>query len=71
MQTDVYLKLCKDVSLYRNAIEKKYADKEYIKELTDRITDGDRQLRYEITKRLKKRFSTKARRKMLLELMQI
>lgn len=63
MQTDVYLKLCKDVSLYRNAIEKKYADKEYIKELTDRITDGDRQLRYEITKRLKKRFSTKARRK--------
>ena len=32
MKTDAYLKLCKDVSLYRNAVEKRYADKEYIKE---------------------------------------
>lgn len=63
MKTDTYLKLCKDVSLYRNAVDKRYADKEYIKELNDRITYGDRQLRYEITKRLKNRFSTKAQRK--------
>ena len=34
MKTDAYLKLCKDVSLYRNAVEKRYADKEYIKELS-------------------------------------
>ena len=32
MQTEAYLKLCKDVLLYRNAIEKLYAEKEYIKE---------------------------------------
>ena len=63
MKTDAYLKLCKDVSLYRNAVEKRYADKEYIKELADRITEGDRQLRYEITKRLKNRFQTKTQRK--------
>lgn len=63
MKTDVYVKLCKDVSLYRNAVDKRYADKEYIKELADRITEGDRQLRYEITKCLKHRFSTKAQRK--------
>lgn len=63
MKTDVYAKLCKDVSLYRNAVDKRYADKEYIKELADRITEGDRQLRYEITKRLKHRFSTKTQRK--------
>lgn len=63
MQTEVYLKLRKDVSLYRNAIEKRYADKEYVKELEDRITEGDRQLRYEITKRLKNGFSTKTQRK--------
>ena len=63
MQTEAYLKLCKDVSLYRNAIDKRYADKEYIKELEDRITEGDRQLRYEITKRLKNSFSTKTQRK--------
>ena len=63
MKTDAYLKLCKDVSLYRNAVEKRYADKEYIKELAGRITEGDRQLRYEITKRLKNRFQTKTQRK--------
>lgn len=63
MQTDTYLKLCKDVSLYRNAVDKKYSDKEYIKELADRITEGDRQLRSEITKQLKHRFSTKTQRK--------
>ena len=63
MQTEAYLKLCKDVSLYRNAVDKRYADKEYIKELVDRITEGDRQLRYEIAKRLKNRFSTKIQRK--------
>lgn len=27
MKTDAYLKLCKDVSLYRNAVDKRYADK--------------------------------------------
>lgn len=48
--TYAYFKLCKDVSLYRNAVDKRYSDKEYIKELADRITEGDRQLRYEITK---------------------
>lgn len=53
MKTDAYLKLCKDVSLYRNAVEKRYADKEYIKELADRITEGDRQLRYEIIMNLR------------------
>ncbi len=63
MQTDAYLKLCKDVSLYRNAVDKRYADKEYIKELAERITEGDRQLRYEIAKHLKNRFSTKIQRK--------
>lgn len=63
MKTDAYLKLCKDVSLYRNAIDKRYSDKEYIKELADRITEGDRQLRYEITKLLKCRFSSKSKRK--------
>lgn len=63
MKTDAYLKLCKDVSLYRNAIDKRYSDKEYIKELADRITEGDRQLRYEITKLLKRRFSSKSQRK--------
>ena len=63
MKTDTYVKLCKDVLLYQNAIDKRYADKEYIKELVDRITEGDRQLRYEITKRLKNKFSTKAKRK--------
>lgn len=63
MKTDAYLKLCKDVSLYRNAVDKRYADKEYIKELADRITEGDRQLRYEITKRLKNKFQTKTQRK--------
>lgn len=62
MKTDAYLKLCKDVCLYRNAVEKRYVDKEYIKELTDRITEGDRQLRYEINKRLKNRFQTKIQR---------
>ena len=63
MKTDAYLKLCKDVSLYRNAVDKRYADKEYIKELADRITEGDSQLRYEIAKRLKNRFQTKTQRK--------
>lgn len=63
MRTEVYVKLRKDVSLYRNATDKRYADKEYIKELQDRITEGDRQLRYEITKQLKNRFSTKTQRK--------
>lgn len=63
MKTDAYLKLCKDVSLYRNAVDKRYSDKEYIKELADRITEGDRQLRYEITKLLKRRFSNKSQRK--------
>lgn len=63
MKTDAFIKLCKDVSLYRNAVDKRYSDKEYIKELADRITEGDRQLRYEITKRLKRRFSTKTQRK--------
>ena len=29
MKTDAYLKLCKDVSLYRNAVDKRYSDKEY------------------------------------------
>ena len=63
MQTEVYLKLRKDVSLYRNAIDKRYADKEYIKELENRITEGDRHLRYEITRRLKNSFATKSQRK--------
>lgn len=63
MQTEVYTKLRKDVLLYRNAIDKRYADKEYIKGLEDRIKEEDRQLRYEITKRLKNRFSTKTQRK--------
>ncbi|WP_026529054.1 hypothetical protein [Butyrivibrio sp. VCD2006] len=63
MKTDAYLKLCNDVSLYRNAVDKRYSDKEYIKELADRITEGDRQLRYEITKLLKRRFSNKSQRK--------
>lgn len=36
-----------------------YADKEYIKELADRITEEDRLFRYEITKRLKKCFPVK------------
>lgn len=63
MKTDAYLKLCKDVSLYHNAVDKRYSDKEYIKELADRITEGDRQLRYEITKLLKRRFSNKSQRK--------
>lgn len=66
MKTDVYVKLCKDVSLYRNAVDKRYADKDYIKELADRITEGDRQLRYEITNRLKHRFSTKTQRKKVI-----
>lgn len=63
MKTDAYFKLCKDVSLYRNAVEKSYSDKEYIKELADRITERDRQLRYEITKSLKRKFSNKTQRK--------
>lgn len=63
MQTDAYLKLCKSVSLYRNAIDKRYADKEYIEELANRITEGDKQLRYEIMKLLKKRFKSKLQRK--------
>ncbi len=63
MKTDAYFKLCKDVSLYRNAVDKRYSDKEYIKELADRITEGDRQLRYEITKLLKRKFSNKSQRK--------
>lgn len=63
MKTDAYVKLCKNVSLYRNAVEKRYADKEYIKDLADRISEEDRQLRYEIRRRLKCRFSTKAQRK--------
>lgn len=63
MQTDTYIKLRKVVSLYRDAVDKQYADKEYIKELADRIAEEDRLLRYEITKRLKKCFSTKTQRK--------
>ena len=63
MKTDAYFKLCKDASLYRNAVDKRYSDKEYIKELADRITEGDRQLRYEITKLLKRKFSNKSQRK--------
>lgn len=63
MQTETYLKLCKDVKIYQNAVAKRYADKEYINELRDRITKGDRQLRYEITKLLKKNFPTKIQRK--------
>lgn len=63
MKTDAYLKLCKDVSLYCNAVDKRYSDKEYIKELADRITEEDKQLRYEITKLLKRRFSNKIQRK--------
>ena len=63
MQTDTYIKLRKVVSLYRDAVDKQYADKEYIKELADRITEEDRLLRYEITKRLKKCFSSKTQRK--------
>lgn len=63
MQTETYIKLCKDVSLYCRAVENKYADKEYIKELTERINKGDRQFRYEITRCLKQRFCTKLQRK--------
>lgn len=63
MQTEAYFKLCKVVSLYHNAVEKRYADKEYIKELADRINEVDRQLRYDIAKHLKNRFSTKIQRK--------
>lgn len=62
-KTDAYIKLCKDVSLYRNAVDRRYSDKEYIKELADRIIEGDRQLRYEITKHLKRTFSNKTQRK--------
>lgn len=58
MQTEAYLKLRKDVSLYRNAVDKHYADKEYLKDLIDRISEGDKQLRYEIAKHLKNRFPT-------------
>ena len=63
MKTDAYNNLCKTVSLYRNAVDKRYSDKEYIKELVARITEGDRQLRYEITRLLKRRFANKMQRK--------
>ncbi len=63
MKTQTYVKLCKDVYLYRNAKDKQFADKEYEKELADRITEGDRKFRHEIMKCLKRRFSTKIKRK--------
>ena len=63
MQTDVYINLCKNVSLYRNAVDNRYADKEYVKDLVNRIKDGDKQLRYEIIKLLKRKFPTKSKRK--------
>lgn len=63
MQSEAYIKLCKDVNLYCNAINKKYADKEYVEELSKRINTADKQLRYEIKKSLKKAFKTKAERK--------
>lgn len=61
MQTEVYKKLCRDVALYHHA--KKYADKEYIQELIERINEGDRQFRYEIKRQLKYSFATKVQRK--------
>ncbi len=63
MKTDIYEKLHNDVFSYQKALNEGYADKEYIRELADRITEGDRQFRYEITRRLKNSFSTKAQRK--------
>lgn len=63
MQSETYCKLYKDVGLYQKALDKKYVDKEYIQELAERIKEGDRQLRYEIRRRLKNTFSTKSERK--------
>lgn len=63
MQSEAYINLRKNVGLYRNAIDKRYADKEYILELTERIKKNDEQFRHEITKRLKKSFYNKKERK--------
>lgn len=63
MLSETCIKLRNDVALYRKAIEKNYADKEYILELTERINKGDEQLRYEITKQLKNKFRNKTERK--------
>lgn len=59
MKSEVYNKLCKDVALYHNAVNNKYADKEYILDLIKRIKEGDSQLRYEIRKQLINTFSNK------------
>lgn len=63
MQTDAYTKLRNVVTLYRKAADMGHSDKEYIQELADRINEGDRQLRSEIRRHLKNKFSTKAQRK--------
>lgn len=63
MQTDAYVNLRKNVALYNKAVEKKYADREYILELQERIKENDQQFRYEIKKRLKSKFTTKIQRK--------
>ena len=68
MQTDAYLKLCKDVSLYHKAKEKNYNDKEYISELEERIKESDNQFRYEIKRHLKEHFHNKAQRKKAVKL---
>lgn len=64
MRTNTYQRLCKDILTYK---DKKIADKEYIKNLTDRIMDEERQFRYEIRRFLKDKFPTKQGRKKAIE----
>ena len=63
MKTDNYWKLCKDVSLYKQAVEKRYADREYVDDLVKRINEGERKFRAEITRLLKRSFPGKIQRK--------
>ncbi len=61
-KTDVYHKLCKDVSIYHKAMDNNYSDKEYVNDLKDRINEGERKFRYEIKKLLKDKFANKTER---------
>lgn len=62
MQTETYKQLCHNVLLYRSA-KKKNMYKEYVQELTKKITESEKQFRYEIKRKLKKNFPDKIQRK--------
>ena len=58
-KTDVYKHLVKNIKLYLAATNAKFRDKEYIKNLSERIQEGERSYRHYITQQLNKEFQSK------------